>query len=133
MIHFSLFPFFCAPFPVSLCVCGFLVVVVFCRGRIVVLLLFCVVFGFVCYIFYLGLSCCLVYVCFVFCLGPLGGGGGGWGSLQQINKYSSLNSAAPFAMLRFPQNQIANNFIFTPPAMTAEPKAPLSHCGPDPE
>ena len=52
--------------------------------------------------------------------------------LQQINKCVSLSSDATFAMLQFPQNQIANNFIFTPPAMTAEPKAPLSDCGRDP-
>ena len=50
--------------------------------------------------------------------------------LQQINKCASLSSDAPLAMLRFPQNQIANNFIFTPSAMTIEPKAPLSNCGP---
>ena len=52
--------------------------------------------------------------------------------LQQIDKCASLSPDAPFAMLRFPQNQITNNFIFTPPAMTAEPKTPLSNCGGDP-
>ena len=41
--------------------------------------------------------------------------------LQQINKCASLSSNAPFAMLQFSQNQIANNFIFTLLAMTAEP------------
>ena len=51
--------------------------------------------------------------------------------LQQIDKCASLSSDAPFAMLRFPQNQIANKIIFAPPAMTAEPKAPLSNCGRD--
>ena len=34
--------------------------------------------------------------------------------LQQIDICASPSSDAPFAMLRFPQNQIANNFIFTP-------------------
>ena len=50
---------------------------------------------------------------------------------QQINKCASLSSDAPFAMLQFPQNQITNNFIFTPPAMISKPKAPLSICGRD--
>ena len=45
--------------------------------------------------------------------------------LQRMDKCTSLSSDAAFAMLRFPQNQIANNFIFTPPAMTTEAKAPL--------
>ena len=31
--------------------------------------------------------------------------------LQQIDKCASLSSDAPFAMLRFPQNQTANYFI----------------------
>ena len=48
---------------------------------------------------------------------------------QEIYKCASLSSDAPFAMLWFPQNQIANNFIFTAPAVTTEPKAPLSNCG----
>ena len=52
--------------------------------------------------------------------------------LQQINKCASLSSDAPFAMLQFPQSQIANNFIFTPPPMTAELRAPLFNCGRDP-
>ena len=38
---------------------------------------------------------------------------------------SSLSSDSPFAILRFPQNHIANKFIFTPPAVTTEPKTPL--------
>ena len=49
--------------------------------------------------------------------------------LQHIEKCASLSSNTLFAMLTFPQNQIANNFIFTPLAVTAEPKAPLSNCG----
>ena len=49
--------------------------------------------------------------------------------LQHINKCASLSFDSPFAMLQFPQKQIANNFVFTPPAMTTEPKAPFSNCG----
>ena len=52
--------------------------------------------------------------------------------IQQIDKCANLFFDGHFATLRFPQNQIANNFIFTPPAMTAEPKVPLSNCGRDP-
>ena len=37
--------------------------------------------------------------------------------LQQIDKCASLSSNAPFALLWFPQNQIANNFISTPPVI----------------
>ena len=46
--------------------------------------------------------------------------------LHEINKCANLSSDAPFAMPRFPQKQIANNFIFTPPAMTTGPEAYLS-------
>ena len=49
--------------------------------------------------------------------------------LQQMDKCASLSSDVPFAMLRFPQNQIANHFIFTPPAMITEPKVPLPNYG----
>ena len=53
--------------------------------------------------------------------------------LKQIDKCVSPSSDTHFAMLRFPQNQIANNFIFTPPAMTTESRAPLSKCGQAPK
>ena len=37
--------------------------------------------------------------------------------LQQIDKCANLSSDSPFAMLWFPENQIIDNFIFTPPAL----------------
>ena len=45
---------------------------------------------------------------------------------QQTNKCVSLSSNAPSAMLQFPQNQTASNFISTPPAMTAKPKTDVT-------